>query len=116
MKVYISGKITGDPDYREKFACAERIWSAAGHTVLNPAMLPEGMTQRDYMRICLAMVDCADLLLLLPDWEQSEGARTEFAYTRKAGIPFVEAWDFAECCAWLQQRPAKAAASREGEA
>ena len=113
MKVYIAGKITGDPDYREKFARAERIWSAAGHTVLNPAILPDGLTQRDYMRICMAMVDCADLLVLLPDWMESGGSRTEFWYTRKAGIPFVEERDVAKCCAWLQQSPTKAAASQE---
>ena len=26
MKVYLAGKITGDPNYREKFAARQRSW------------------------------------------------------------------------------------------
>ena len=37
MKIYIAGKITGDPDYRAKFADAQRQIEAQGHIVLNPA-------------------------------------------------------------------------------
>ena len=42
MKVYIAGKITGDPGYRDKFAAAEIQLGWQGHTVLNPAELPGG--------------------------------------------------------------------------
>ena len=28
MKIYIAGKITGDENYKEKFACAEKIKKA----------------------------------------------------------------------------------------
>lgn len=42
-----------------------------GHIVLNPAHLPEGMKSADYMRICLAMIDSADLVAFLPGWESS---------------------------------------------
>ena len=51
MKVYIAGKINGDPGYRDKFAAAEIQLGGQGHTVLNPAELPEGMAPADYMRI-----------------------------------------------------------------
>lgn len=47
MKIYIAGKITGDPDYRAKFADAQRQIEAQGHIVLNPATLPEGMEPMD---------------------------------------------------------------------
>lgn len=66
MKIYIAGKITGDPDYRAKFADAQRQIEAQGHIVLNPATLPEGMEPKDYMRICFAMIDAADELWELP--------------------------------------------------
>ena len=33
MKVYIAGKITGDPGYRDKFAAAEMQLFWHGHTV-----------------------------------------------------------------------------------
>lgn len=60
MKIYIAGKITGDKGYREKFAAVEAALWAQGFTVINPAVLPEGMRPADYMRICFAMVDIAD--------------------------------------------------------
>lgn len=49
-----------------------------GFTVLNPAVLPEGMKPADYMRICLAMIDSADVVMFLPDWEESKGAKLEW--------------------------------------
>lgn len=85
MKVYIAGKITGDPGYRDKFAAAEIQLGWQGNTVLNPAELPEGMTPADYMRICLAMIDVADLVVFLPDAKDSAGARLEKAYCEYVG-------------------------------
>ena len=73
LRVYIAGKITGDVNYREKFSKAEQALTAMGHCVLNPAHLPEGMEQGDYMRICFSMIDCADCVVLLPDWRESSG-------------------------------------------
>lgn len=80
MKVYIAGKITGDPDYKKKFEAAERYCAGKGFTVLTPATLPEGMSRADYMRICFAMIDSADKVIFLPDFTGSEGARLEKAY------------------------------------
>ena len=80
MKIYIAGKITGDPAYRDKFAAAEIQLGGQGHVVLNPAELPEGMAQADYMRICFAMIDVADAVVFLPDAKESAGARLEMAY------------------------------------
>lgn len=80
MKAYIAGKITGDADYREKFSCAKSCLEAEGFIVLNPAELPEGMLPADYMRICMSMVDTADVVAFLPGYTQSKGARLEWAY------------------------------------
>ncbi len=82
MKIYIAGKITGDSDYRAKFADAQRQIEAQGHIVLNPAALPEGMEPKDYMRICFAMIDVADEVWFLPRWAESEGAAIEWRYCR----------------------------------
>ena len=82
MKVYIAGKITGDPKYRyqAKFQRAATGLRMCGNIVLNPADLPEGMEAADYMRICMAMIDVADAVVFLPDAAESAGARLEMAY------------------------------------
>lgn len=82
MKIYIAGKITGDPEYRRKFAYAAWQVEKLGHIALNPAELPEGMAAADYMRICFAMIDTADELWYLADAAKSAGARVEMQYCR----------------------------------
>lgn len=77
MKVYIAGAITGVSDYAERFGQAEERLKKAGHVVLNPAKLPAGMSKADYMRICLAMIDSADIVYLLPGANLSKGAAVE---------------------------------------
>lgn len=84
-KVYIAGKITGDSAYREKFRKEQRHLEAEGFIVLNPAELPEGMQPSDYMRICFAMMDCADIVAFLPDYSQSRGAMLEFDWCQYTG-------------------------------
>lgn len=76
MKVYLAGKITGDPNYREKFAeAAKKLEERASVTVISPAVTPEGLKKADYMRICFAMLESADTAAFLPDWEDSPGAQ-----------------------------------------
>lgn len=90
---YIAGKITGDPTYREKFAHAQEVLERRGYVVLNPALLPEGMKPKDYMRICMAMLDTTDVVFFLPGWMDSEGAKLEWQYceyTRKTAYIFQE--------------------------
>lgn len=48
--------------------------------MINPAVLPSGMQPADYMRICFAMIDTADVVAFLPDFKQSNGADVEHAY------------------------------------
>jgi nucleoside 2-deoxyribosyltransferase len=81
-KVYIAGKITGVAHYREQFARAERLLAAEGFAVLNPAVLPEGMSQADYMRICFAMIDTADTVAFLDNFSDSPGAMLELEYCK----------------------------------
>lgn len=88
MKIYIAGKITGDKRYKAKFAAAAKNLQAAGHVVLNPATLPAGLEQADYMRICMAMLDTADQVTFLPDYRESAGAMVEMDYCRRIGKPW----------------------------
>ena len=96
MKVYIAGKITGDTEYQKKFRRAQKCLENEGFAVLSPAALPEGMNPADYMRICFAMMDSADVVAFLPDYEQSRGAQLEWAwcqYTSKQTM-YLESMSF----------------------
>lgn len=84
-KVYIAGKITGDHGFKEKFEKVKKECEDLGHIVLNPADLPGGMTPGDYMRICLSMLDSADIAYFMPDHEDSPGAQIEVRYARYIG-------------------------------
>ena len=85
MKIYISGKITGDKHYKAKFREAEKKLKEAGHTVLNPAAQPAGLRPADYMRGCFAMMETADVVLFLHDYQDSKGAMLEWAWCQYVG-------------------------------
>lgn len=89
MKVYIAGKITGDPRYKEKFMAEKVALEQQGNIVLNPADLPAGMTKSDYMRVCFAMIDVADVVYFLNNWRDSEGARLEHAFCTYIGKDMI---------------------------
>ena len=86
MRIYIAGLMTGYENFnREAFHKAAEALKREGHTVLNPAVLPDGLTQPHYMDICMAMLRCVDAVYMLKGWQQSAGARTELALTEKLG-------------------------------
>ncbi len=85
LKIYIAGKITGDRKYKDKFREAAKTLEALGHVVLNPAILPAGLEERDYMQITLAMLEAADLAVFLPDYQESAGAMIEWAWCKRTG-------------------------------
>jgi nucleoside 2-deoxyribosyltransferase len=85
--IYIAGPITGVENYWEPFEKAEDEIESAGFIALTSTRLPRGMSNEQYMRICLAMIDSADAVLFLPDWYQSEGARVEQSYCAYVGKP-----------------------------
>lgn len=89
MKIYIAGKITGNRHYKSQFRATEEMLQRERYTVLNPADLPEGMKPADYMRICFAMLDSADIVFFQSGWEESTGARLEFDYAKYIGKPII---------------------------
>ncbi|EDS8439273.1 DUF4406 domain-containing protein [Salmonella enterica subsp. enterica serovar Hvittingfoss] len=85
--IYIAGPMTGKPNFnRKKFIeTATHLW-AEGHTVLNPAMLPDGLAYEHYMDIGFAMLRGADEIYLLDGWQHSAGATAEHALAKKLGL------------------------------
>lgn len=87
--VYISGKVTG-LDYqtvRKKFALREQQLILDGYVVINPTdLISEHEDWHVAMKISLALLSFADCINMLPDWEDSEGARLELQVARKLRI------------------------------
>lgn len=93
--LFLSGKITGDKNYKAKFAAAEKALTDAGYIVINPALLPsEGFEWEAYMRITLAMMKECEIVCFLPDWEYSRGAEIEYLEAHKCGKKILFYLDF----------------------
>lgn len=91
MIIYICGPMTGIKDFnRPAFNLEAELLEQGGDVVLNPAVLPSGLSQFQYMDICLAMLRSADAILLLNGWELSSGAQAEMALAHKLGLKVIE--------------------------
>ena len=85
--VYLSGAITSDPLAADHF----RQWrfyalSLGAARIFDPTLLPPGWTYAEYMEHCMLMVRRADLVLALPTWQESNGAKAEIAYAHSLGV------------------------------
>ncbi|USR61585.1 DUF4406 domain-containing protein [Lelliottia amnigena] len=90
MKIYIAGPMTGLVEFnRPAFMFTAAKLTGRGHVALNPAVLPDGLTQAQYMDICLAMLRCAHAIYMLDGWEKSAGARAEKALAEKLRLEII---------------------------
>ena len=86
MKIYISGAITNNPNYKEDFERAEdylqREYPSAD--IINPALvnsfLPKSTTYEEYMKMSFCMLDMCESIQMLQGWEKSCGANREYGY------------------------------------
>ena len=91
MKVYIAGPMTGLPQFNHPaFLQAAMNLSFEKHVPLNPAILPDGLSEADYMAVGLTMLQRADAIYLLTGWQFSAGARAEHALALKLGLEVIE--------------------------
>ena len=93
MIVYISGAISGRPDFnRPAFARASSLLRSWGHDPVSPhdiSPYAPGKTWLDYMLDDIpAMLKC-EAVAVLPGWIWSRGARIEVALAWALGIKIV---------------------------
>lgn len=92
--IYLSGPMTGYQDFNHgAFNQMAHKLRQEGHSVWNPAELFDGDTKHewhDFMFWCLRALLDQDVLLALPGWNKSVGARLEVAVAIAAGIDVLE--------------------------
>ena len=86
-KIYISGKITGTKDYKQRFNNAELyLMNHSDFDIINPAlvnsMLPTNTTYQEYMKMSLCMLSMCDTIYMLKGWKDSKGAKLEHEYAK----------------------------------
>lgn len=91
IKYYISGAVTTDKNYREKFSLAEKNLKARGFKVLNPIKgEKDGKVWSYYMRKDLKKLLKCDGIVLLQDWFISDGARLELTVAEAFGMEVLQ--------------------------
>ena len=87
MKVYIAGPISNNPEFKNQFKVAQIILELNDNNIVfNPSTLPAGLSQQEYMSICIPMLYCCDTIYLLKGWENSVGANIEKQLAEQAGM------------------------------
>lgn len=101
MKIYISGSITNNENYKEQFMNAEialiktypkLIW------IFNPAfdidhfVEPEELEKwewEDYMKFCIPILMDCDIIYMLKGWQESKGAKIEYKLAVALGYKVI---------------------------
>ena len=77
-RIYISGPMTGLPDFNYPAFNAEAArLRALGYHVENPAENPPQDSWEAYMEVCIPQLLNCDTIVLLPGWSESRGALRE---------------------------------------
>ena len=102
MRIYLSGPITNEPNYRRNFAAAQSILEEMGHDdIVNPAELcsvinTDKFTYKQIMTICKDLLRTSDALILLPGYEKSHGCGVEEGIAEENDLIIVEFQDYVE--------------------
>ena len=92
MKVYLSGPMSGIPDFnRPALAAAADKLRRKGHQVFNPgAANLKDMSYGKILAYDLNLVcDWADAIALLPGWQCSKGASAEYMAAVAVGLKVI---------------------------
>ncbi len=86
MKVFLSGSITADNDYKIMFYVAHEHFNNLGHTVFDPSRLPPDWEYNKYIRVCLKELTSCDAIYYVNDVTTSKGSFIERIVAAACGI------------------------------
>lgn len=93
MKVYISGPMTGKPNFnKQAFTEAEHYLKSLGYDVVNPHNYPVNKYEVCMKRDIALLINC-DAIYLLEGWSKSRGAKTEYAVACSIGLTILNNTD-----------------------
>ena len=91
-KIYISGPITGVPDYKTHFAEAKVLIQNLHAEPVSPADTKEGLTYKEYIDTGLWQLMACDMICMLPGWQNSTGASLEYEYAKAVDMPILHTY------------------------
>lgn len=99
-RIYVCGPMTGLPEFNyPAFAAETARLRALGYEVISPAEInPNGGTWHECMRRDIAQLMTCDLLVWLPGWSESRGARIETKLATELEIKVALASSITERC------------------
>lgn len=80
-KLYLSGAITNNPEYKKQFTRKYRELEE-NYIVLSPLFINANLEWKEYMHIDLAMIDVCDVVYMMKGWKNSRGAKIEEVYAQ----------------------------------
>ena len=103
--IYLAGPMSNLPEFNyPAFNAAAKQLRELGFTVENPAENDGGSTGKPwawYMRRAIKQLVTCDIVVLLPGWEESRGARLERFIAHELGMPVDTLDGFIEGAGWL---------------
>ena len=82
-RIFISGKISEDCNYIEKFERKQEELRKKGYLVFNPATIINPFMEYDeQMKQCFELIDLSDRVYFLSDYRTSKGSMMEYEYAK----------------------------------
>lgn len=97
MKLYLSGPISNDPDFRLHFKEAEIYFKKLNYQVVNPVDVGDELfaanknpSYKDFMIADIGKLFECDGIVMLPGWKNSKGALAENALAVSLNYKVIE--------------------------
>lgn len=87
--VYIAGPVLDENGSREEFARYADAVSDLGYIVLRPTCLPNGLTRAQSTEIRTAMIQSADAVLFLSEWDEDINSREDLVHCMCINKPYI---------------------------